>query len=347
MTDSPTLHDRLERAADDSHQPLTTDVGDLLDRARAARQRHRRTTLAAVVLTACALVGTTLGVRAALPDERGAGPGPAAPTSGPPSTDAPLTEAQVVRRCAPQLQKYAAFPMYAGPAAARLRLSHPERVYTPGDVVAVQDGRGTGNPMLCLLPEPGREQEPVPFETFQPGADDAALISEICSEIFVPDPVFDPRTNDLTPGTGPTPDLRGTDVEAVSSAGPVVVALLGRGRLTWQCSLSPVTWDAGITEVTAAGRGFANASGNGSTTGGANKSIVQETASYYYGAGTMPRDAATLEVLVQGAPPARFTVTRGSYAYAVKVPGAGGLRPSRYRVLDESGAVLYEQQEWR
>jgi hypothetical protein len=258
-----------------------------------------------------------------------------------------LSDAQVVRRCAPQLRKYADLPMYVVGPANRLELSHPERHYVPGDVVSVRDRNGAGNPMLCLLPGAGAVQETVPFEAFEPGADEPARIAEVCSEVFVPNPVLDPQANTLTPGTDPTPDLRGAKVEAVSTAGAVLVALLSRGRMSWQCSLSPLSWDAGITEVTGPGRGFANASGSGSTTGGSNKSVVDETASYYYAAGTLPRTAATLEVLVQGHPPTRFPVDRGSYAYVVKVPGAGGLRPSRYRVLDGSGAVLYEQPDWR
>ena len=342
MTESPTLRHQLEQAADDSHRPLTTDVGDLLDRARADRQRHRRTTLAAAVLTACALVGTTLGVRAALPDERGAEPGPAAPTRSAPPTTAPLTDAQVVRRCTPQLQKYAAFPMYAVGPPARMRLSHPERDYSPGDVVSVSDRRGTWNPMLCLLPEPGREDAPVAFEAFQPRPDEPALIAEVCSELMRPDPTVDPTTGLPAPGSGPTPDLRGAHVDAVSGAGQVVSALLSLGSDSWQCALSPLDWDSGVTGIDSAGRGLANVGINGSTTGSSNKSIVAEDASYYYAAGWLPRDAARLEVELGSAGLFSVTVKDGAYAFAHRETGPGGLLATRYRVFDKHGEVLYE-----
>ena len=231
---------------------------------------------------------------AALPDDRGAGPGPAAPTKSAPSTPASLTDAQVVRRCAPQLQKYADLPMYAVGRASRLRLSHPERHYAPGDVVSITDRRGTWNPMLCLLPEPGQEDAPVPFEAFQPKVGDPALIAEVCSELMRPDPTVDPATRLPAPGSGPTPDLRGADVDAVSGAGQVVSALLSAGSESWQCTLSPLDWDSGVTGVEPAGRGLANVAINGSTTGSSNKSIVAENASYYYGAGmAAPRGGPT------------------------------------------------------
>ena len=171
MTDSPTLRHRLEQAADDSRRPLTTDVGDLLDRARAVRaDGDRRTTLAAAVLTACALVGTALGVRAALPDERGAG----ARTRCADAERArrrlpPLTDAQVVRRCAPQLQKYADLPdvrrrpARPGCGSATPSATTPRATWSPSPT-----GAAPGTRCCACCPSPGSEDAPVPFEAFQP-----------------------------------------------------------------------------------------------------------------------------------------------------------------------------------
>ena len=59
----------------------------------------------------------------------------------------------------------------------------------------------------------------MPFEAFQPKGGDPALIAEVCSELMRPDPTVDPATRLPAPGSGPTPDLRGADVDAVSGAG--------------------------------------------------------------------------------------------------------------------------------
>ena len=343
------LRHRLEQAADDRHEPLRTDVADLVVRARAARDRRRRTTLAAVVLTTAAVIGTGLGLAAALPGGDGE-PAPTAPTattSPSRSTDAapPVPESQVVARCRPQLAKYADYPMYDAGPGVRWRPAHPDRDYTAGDVVALQDRGGLGNPVLCLLPEAGHADDPVPFTAFEPAADDTRLIRQLCAENLLPQPQFDPDSGEVSPGTGPVPDLRGARVVTSTRQGPVVAALLDLDGRPWSCFLSPVTWDAGLTSVGGAGVGLRNVSVEGATTGGSNKSIVDEAASWYLGAGTLPRRAATLEYLVQGRDPVRVPVRDGAYAFVVRDPGPGGLLPSRYRVLDRAGRVLYEQQD--
>ncbi len=72
-----------------------------------------------------------------------------------------------------------------------------------------------------------------------------------------------------------------------TAQGPVVEALVRVAGTQVACTLSPVTWDAGLTQVDPAGRGEIYLSGG--TTG--IKSIVEEAAAYYSGAGVTRRDA--------------------------------------------------------
>jgi hypothetical protein len=233
--------------------------------------------------------------------------------------------------------------MYPAGADVRWRPAHPGRRYTPGDVVALRDRRGVGNPVLCLLPEAGHAGDPVPFSAFEPAADDTDLIRRLCAENLYPQARFDPGSGSIAPGTGPVPDLRDARVVTATREGPVVGALLELDGRPWSCFLSPLTWDAGITSVGRAGVGVRNVYADGSTTGGSNKSIVDETASWYLGAGTLPRRAATVEYVVQGRDPVRVPVRDGAYAFVIRDPGPGGLLPTRYRVLDRRGRVLHEQ----
>lgn len=342
------LHDRLSAAADDSGTPLRTDLPSLLERAQASRRRRTRTTAGAVLLTSVALVGTAVGVRAVLPSgDQGTDPDRRTPQSVQPATpDAPVPADEIVRRCLPQLAKYAANPMYPGlddATAGQLALVHPERSYTPGEVVAVQDRGGNANPAMCLLPEKGQEQDPVPFSAFDPSPQRPERLLQLCSENLGAGFTLDPETHEVVPLDEATPDLRGARITAADSNGPVVAAALRLGNEAYSCFLGPVTWDTGVTEVAGSVRSGYTLHQGFTTSGGSNKSIVDETASWYLGAGMLPADAATIELIVGGADAARFPVRDGGYAFVHKDPGPGGLLDTGYRVLDADGKVLHVQ----
>lgn len=343
------IHDRLRRAADDHGRPLRTDFHDLLDRARTGRRRHCLRMSGAAALTAAALVGTTLGVRAMLPDETTR---PAADRTEherrakqSAKTDPVLSDAEVIRRCLPQLKKYDAYPQYDGvgsESAGTWRLPR-ERAYAPGDLVALQDRNGDLGSVLCIVPEKGDEQDPVPFSDLQPDASRPDWVKEMCSELFLPEPDYDFRTG-RTDGFRDEnqPDLRNADLLGIDSAGPVVQAMLDKGGRRYACSLSPITWDAGINGVQVAGRDGYQVWMNASATGASAKSIVGEEATYYFTSAVMPKEAARIEVTLDGGSSFEIDVKDGAYTVMHKEPGSGGVQHYDYRVLDAQGTVLHE-----
>lgn len=347
------LHNRLRRAADDAGNPPTTDVHDLLGRARVERSRRRTVTAGAVVLTAVTLVGTTLGVRAALPDDRTApatsGDNQGAHSGDDATTPASLDDSEVVRRCLPQLAKYDELPMYADTAELGVADWSVVRArdYSPGDVVALRVRQGGSNPVLCVVPESGQEADPVPFTALDPVASDPARVAELCSERFLPQTTYDPVSGDFEEPTGKSrlPDLRDAEVAAIDSVGPVVEALLVQGGKEYACALAPVTWDAGPSGVGRATARSYRVSADGSATGASAKSITDEDASYYYAAGTMPTDARSIDFTFENGSTFTVPVSHGNYAFVLKDPGLGGLVSYDYRVLDASGQVLHEGSE--
>ncbi|QIX27009.1 hypothetical protein ncot_10700 [Nocardioides sp. JQ2195] len=343
MNDS--LHERLRRAADDTEHPLTTDITDLLGRARHERSRRRTLTARAAVLTAAALIGTTLGVRAVLPDDSRPAAQEEPRSTTPTSADVPLHEGDIVRRCLPQLEKYEELPQYegTGDTPARQWRIPRERDYRAGDLVALQDRRGSRNRVLCVVPEAGHEHDEVPFSAYEPAASRPAAVAQRCSEEFLPQADLDFRTGEfLGHPDRQMPDLRRATVAAVDSAGPVLEVLLDLGGKHFACALSPVTWDAGPFGVgRTAPEGYAIWV-QGSATGASGKSIVDEDATYYYAAGTMPKDAARIEVTLVTGSTFTVPVTDGNYAFVHKEPGTGGVVSYDYRVLDVRGAVLHE-----
>ncbi|KRF11437.1 hypothetical protein ASG90_16940 [Nocardioides sp. Soil797] len=337
------LHERLCHAADDSRTPLDTDVEALLVRARRERTRRRGFTAGAVVLTAAALVGATVGVRAALPQD---GTTPAA-SEGDGNRDTrtsastTLAASEVVRRCMPQLAKYAELPMYDAPDQfpAKEWGVVRARAYGPGDLVALQTRTGQGNPVLCVVPEKGHENDPVPFTDLDPDAARPARIAEQCSEMLLP--AADPE-QDRVPGRSRLPDLRGATVTAIDSDGPVVEALLTKGDTEYSCALSPMTWDAGPSGVGSTAHDGYEFWTEASMTGPAGKSITKENATYYWAAGTMPKDAASIEVTLENGSTFTVPVTDGHFAVVHKEPGSEGVLNYDYRVLDQGGRVLHE-----
>lgn len=337
-----TLHQRLREVADDDGHPLTTDLGDLLGRARQRRTRHHASVAGAVVVTAAALVGSTVGIRAALPDD--ARPAAHEKSAANPSANADSPgKGEIIRRCLPQLTKYDEFPQYAGTSevpARQWRIPR-DRDYVPGDVVALQHDEGHANPVLCLVPAKGHEQDEVPFSVFEPSVSDPDSVAERCSEEFLPQARHDFSTGEfLGYPARSMADLRDATVAELDSSGPVVEALLLKGREAYSCALSPVTWDAGPQGVTRASSNRYDVWVEGSATGPSAKSITEEDAGYYYAAGVMPTDAARIEFTLDSGSKFTVPVRNGRYAFVHKEPGTSGLLNYDYRVLDADGAVL-------
>lgn len=324
------LHDHLDQAADDTGRPLP-DIPDLLQRARASRQRHHRRRGAAAVagvavLTAvAALAGPSLVDRAEPSGERRV---PITADDGPPAPAA-LAHAEIVRRCTPQLDKYFDYPMYA---ESEWKLSH-DRGYAAGDVVSLRGRASETNPVLCVIPEEGQEQQDVPFATLQ-GAPDrpATELLELCSENYDPSTIGDDPDS--------WTDLRDGELLAVTGDPDVTVGLVRAADQLFTCALSSPTWDAGLSEVYPTAPDVVGLSAG--TTGASNKSIVEDEASFYTGAGTLDAAAETLEIELSDGYVETVPVEDGAYAVMVRRPGEGGLLESTYRVLDGAGRVLDE-----
>jgi hypothetical protein len=327
MTD---LKDLLDHASDDEGRPLRTDLGDLVDRARGRRRQTRAARLTAVVL-AGGLAASVVVAVAALQTGQGDGAGPA-PTTSPPSSSASrnaeaptLTAAQVVARCRPQLAAYASLPMYT---------QHPDRAdwslkpgrYLVGDLVLVDPNDGY-NPEFCRVPATGHEHDRVPLASYTGSATDLDDLTQNCRQLG---------------GSGFSGfTLRGAASGAITAADTVdgvsSAVLVTRGGDPALCTVEPVTWDAGISDVQPFGHGIVLADG---TTGGGNKSIVDQTASWYLLGGSVSPQAATVELSVQGGPTASFRVHDTYVAGVLRDPRAGGLQPVTWRVLDDQGVVL-------
>jgi hypothetical protein len=121
---------------------------------------------------------------------------------------------------------------------------------------------------------------------------------------------------------------------AVPVSAAVLVTRKGEAAL---CSMSPVTWDTGITEVQRFDRGITLFYG---TTGGGNKSIVGQTASWYLLGGRVSAKADSVELSVSGGPRTSFPVHDGYVAGVLRDPRPGSLQAVSWRVLDDRGAVL-------
>lgn len=325
------LHDRLDQAADDTGRPLTTDPIELLARARASQRRRRQLRIGGVLTGAAVL---TAAVILAVPLVRGdtgtpAEPDPSLPAAtGKASEPEPtgLGDTEIVSRCEAQLQKYFAYPMYS---PAKWKVAH-DRDYGVGDVVLLEAGRLGGNPVLCVIPEKGQEQQEVPFNRFAADASDPRGIAELCSESFT-----------STTRGEPWVDLRGAEVVAADGDEDVTVALLRLGNDYYSCSISSPTWDAGLTDVYGTGRG--DIYFNGSTTGSGNKSIVDGAASYYTGAGLTDPLAERIRVIfTDGTVVERPVGDDGEYAVMIRVPGEGGLLDHTTEVLGADDRVLAE-----
>ena len=325
------LHDRLDRAADDTGRPVTTDPIELLGRARVSRRRRLQLRTGGVLTGAAALTATAVLAIPLVQGDTGkpAESDPSLPTAtGKAGKPAPtdLRDSEIVRRCQAQLQKYFAYPMYS---PAKWKVAH-DREYAVGDLVQLEAGRFGSNPVLCVIPAKGQEQQDVPFTRFAADTSQPGRLAELCSENFT----------SLTGGE-PWVDLRGAEVVAADGDRDVTVALLRLGNDYYSCSISSPTWDAGLTEVSTTGRG--DVYFNGSTTGSGNKSIVGETASYYIGAGlTDPRAEKIRVTFTDGTVVERPVGDDGAYAVMIRVPGEGGLLDHTTAVLGAGGRLLGE-----
>jgi hypothetical protein len=256
---------------------------------------------------------------------------PALPSSAAPSDVAEQTalpDAEIVRRCEPQLEKYFDYPRYV---PTRWKVAH-DREYAVGDLVQLEAPKFVSNPVLCVIPERGQERQEVPFTRFAASADEPARLAELCSESFASAMRGETRT---------WVDLRGAEVVASDGDQDVTVALLRVGSAYHFCSISSPTWDSGLTDVYAAGRGDVYL--NSATTGSSNKSIVDEAASYYTGGGLTDPAAEKIRVtFADGSVVERPVGADGAYAVMIKVPGEGGVLNHTIEVLGAGDRVLEE-----
>jgi hypothetical protein len=325
------LHDRLDQAADDTGRPVTTDPIELLGRARASRRRRQQLSTGGLLTGAAALTAAAVLAAPLVQGDTGtpadSDPSPPAAT-GKASEPEPtgLPDSEIVSRCEAQLQKYFAYPMYS---PEKWKVAH-NREYAVGDLVQLEAGKFHSNPVLCVIPEKGQEQQDVPFSRFAADTSQPGGLAELCSESFT----------SLTRGEQWV-DLRGAEVVAADGDGGVTVALLRLGNAYYSCSISPPTWDAGLTDVYATGHG--DIYFNGATTGSSNKSIVGETASYYTGAGLTDPLAEKIRVtFTDGTVVERPVGDDGAYAVMIRVPGEGGLLDHTTEVLGAGDRVLME-----
>lgn len=349
MSDTSTpdrVRQLLARAADDRDQPLHTDLGHLVERARADRRRRRRAAAAgAVLLTAAAVVGLTVVPEVLTGGRPGSGPaGPLAPT--PEAEPSALAHGEVVRRCRPQLDKYGALPMHArNPGQRPWRVANANLDYRVGDVVSLRDPDGLSNPVLCRIPAAGEAERPVPFDSFLAAPGDGEAVAALCTEAYHGGDVgFDPRSGSLQPTRGgdTIPDLRGVAPEAASGTGPVVAALFSDGGQDYRCLLGPLTWDVGVNEIEPDWPRRGGAVGLVTIgTGPAAKSIVDEERTYVLGAGRTSPRAATIEVTLPDGSTASAPVRDGVWSFAADVPGFSGIVPLPTQVRTRGGAVLW------
>jgi hypothetical protein len=322
------LRQRLHESADDTDRPLRTDAWDLLDRARDDRRRRRRRALGGAVAAAALVAGLAVGADllssvghpAPAPSERPT-------TSATPTRTPALRAAQVISRCRPQLAKYGALPMYPRhPERAHLRLARPWS-YRPGDLVALSSRQG--NDLLCRVPAADHEDDPVPFSAYDPAPDDSAAVAERCAQ--------------TRSGSGVDDDVRGAEVLVVDAAKPGLVALLGKGGRYYACSLQPVTWDAGLDDLERTGNSRLHVWLDGTTTGFENKSVVRESASYFFGAGLVDRRVRTIRLRTTTGVERSWPVRDGRYAILFRAPGAGGLPGLETWLYDGRGRLLGHQ----
>lgn len=337
MTD---LRQRLLEAAEGSEPPLRTDLSGLLGRARAERRRRRA--LPALALVACIAVGVPLATARLGPDA-GAGPRPAAPAAPSPRAtttaqgttstaqivNAPLANAEVVRRCAPQMAKYDAFPRWrqtSGPTSGWSVVNADRTQYRTGDVVAIQERDG-GPGRLCLIPQRGRESDDVPLTYFLPAVSQGSLIAQICSE---------------AESTGrPVPDLRRATVITAQRTDTVLSAVLRDKGQRFGCTI-PATAMSGNVYFETRGPLPASPSLEAGFFSSASLSTKTKPAAgvVFWGNGVLPTNVSTLELRIPGQSPVTFPVRDGAFGFAYEAPRTQEANVDVV-LLDRNGKVLY------
>ena len=180
---------------------------------------------------------------------------------------------------------------------------------------------GDGNPAFCHIPKPGQEQGQVPFQIFTPTMGAPTYLQTICAQ-------------QAEPGV----DLRNAPVRNAWTEGDVTMAVLQAGDRYFACATEPVTWDAGLAEVTEVPAGQLHAAFG--TTGAAHKSIVDDPAAWTLVGGHVEKAAKTLMLRWPGLGEASYPISEGNVAAVLEIPTTGGLRPVRWRLLDAAGTEI-------
>ncbi len=341
----------LLQAAADREPPIDTDLDDLLRRAQrtSRRARLRHTGLGVVAAGLVALVPLAAPHLGRLGNAPVHQPAPAStgpertpnqgtsPSAVPTSTvAAPLTAEEIVERCRPQVSRD------EHTAAVDWVLGHPDRTYAVGEVVGLVDAHpptydlGDGQvadagapPTLCVIPEAGDEEVPVPANAFQPRPAQHELITQLCSQV-VPQ----------SPGA-PEPDLRGAELVAVAADGERVAAVARQSGRTYTCTLEGLTngWVHGNV-YQPAGMPLKEVQVDVQATSEGVKSEAVTPTAFYWGAGLLPKGISAIVFDFRDRPDQRVAVSDRAYAYVLTQSPAYGLGAFRTKLLDASGAVV-------
>jgi hypothetical protein len=341
MTDDlAQLSERLHDAVD--HHVVVTP--DLLPLARRTRTRRRigLASTAAVVLVAATVWATQSLPHSAVSPEVAATPSLATPSrtapTPSPSASAILSHDEIVRRCAGQMLKYESihtdtYTPFPHPVDGWV-VAHEVFSYREGDVVALfERGLGTSEKALCRIPAAEQGYVYVPFTAFDPANLDEARRVMRCSEGLMNLPTSP------TPGsTYPylTPDLRGATVVASEVSDRIGILMLRQGSAEYLCRLFPAESLGGLHDVTplpvqpAAMKPYLR--GN---------VVVDTTGTYFYAAGWLPSNAASIEFSVKGTVVHSVTPTiDGAWTAVWKVAGSPKIDAVTYTTRSASGAVL-------
>lgn len=160
-------------------------------------------------------------------------PSPSTVEITPLANDQVLAAADIVARCAPQLQKYYDNEATLGALPREWNVAHADQQYRAGDLVRLVGGEGNLSAVTCLIPAAGQETEPVPFQALMPAIGDDARILQACNELLQK---ADGEPSERHLGT---PDLRSAQVLSAKSAGAIVDVVIDAGDHRYGCTLSP------------------------------------------------------------------------------------------------------------
>ncbi|MGZ6801800.1 MAG: hypothetical protein ACXVFU_02025 [Nocardioidaceae bacterium] len=257
------------------------------------------------------------------------------PATTPPVTTPVLSEAQVVRRCAPQVYARHGEQSYRGIRGAVLGLAY-RRDYRPGDLVRLVDVRGLPaaiqNPsfplILCRIPEAGARGWSEPRAS---GEMTGRRLQEWCAETYSIPSRPDPRG-------WRRPDLRDARVVASESAHGVTAALFSMGGKDHGCVVAPPADEASYSAPDRPVRGYRTWF---LPIAVARRGSADELHWVYAVSGRVPAGAHTLRFIRSDGTTASVPVSEdGAYAMVVQDSAATMTHRTRYEFRAADGALL-------